>query len=261
MKQRKSDMNKEKAHQVNYGNWVSTRIILAPTIIVLILAALSILTLLFLIPAIFFALAAAYFLYARYLFSWRGRNVQEKVRDLVLENIEWDGNGEAIDIGCGSAALTVGIAKKFPSSTVVGTDYWGGNWEYSQKVCQQNAEAERVGERVTFQKASASSLPFPDGKFAVVVSNLVFHEVKGSQDKVSLIKEALRVLKKGGKFVLQDLFYIERMFGKPDDLLRTIKSWDIVKIDFVSTKDSSFIPAALKLPFMVGTLALIKGEK
>jgi hypothetical protein len=85
--------------------------------------------------------------------------------------------------------------------------------------------------------------------------------VKDTTDKVSLIKEALRVLKKGGAFALQDLFYIERMFGRPEDLLDTIRGWGIRQVEFVSSKNLSFIPAALKLPFMVGTLGLVKGRK
>ena len=128
-------------------------------------------------------------------------------------------------------------------------------------MCQANAKQQKVGDRVTFQRASASSLFFPDEQFDAVVSNLVFHEVKDTADKLSLIKEALRVLKKGGDFALQDLFYIERMFGRPEDLVDTIMSWDVRQIDFVSSKNSSFIPGALRLPFMVGTLGLVKGKK
>ena len=177
------------------------------------------------------------------------------------DHLDWDGNGRALDIGCGSAALAIEIARKFPLSKVVGTDYWGGNWEYSQKVCHENAEQQQVQDRVAFQKSSASSLPFADGEFDAVVSNLVFHEVKDTRDKLGLIKEVLRVLKKGGKFTVQDLFYIERMFGKSVDLLATIRSWGVLEVELIETRNSSFIPAALKLPFMVGTLGLIKGEK
>ena len=43
----------------------------------------------------------------------------------------------------------------------------------------------------------------------------------------------MRVLKKGGEFALQDLFYIERMFGKAEDLLDTIKSWGVREVEFV----------------------------
>jgi SAM-dependent methyltransferase len=254
-------MDAKQKKGTNYGNWVSARIVAAPAVLAVIFAALSLLTLFLLIPAVIFLLVAAYFAYARYLFSPRGGDVQEKVRNLILENLAWDGSGKALDIGCGSAALTIGIAKKFPHARVVGTDYWGGNWEYSQKVCLENAEQQQVQDRVAFRKSSASSLPFADEEFDAVVSNLVFHEVRDTQDKLGLIKEALRVLKKGGKFTLQDLFYIERMFGKTEDLPATVRSWGVREVELIETRNASFIPAALKLPFMVGTLGLIKGEK
>ena len=254
-------MSKQGRSSANYGNWVSTRIILAPAALALICALLSILWVYLLIPAGIFFLSAAYFTYARYLFSPAGRNIQNRIRKLVIDNLDWDGKGSALDIGCGSGAMAIDIAKGNPSATIMATDYWGGNWEYSQKTCQENAQEENVGERVRFQRASASGLPFDDGQFDAVVSNLVFHEVKDSANKMSLIKEALRVLKKGGKFSLQDLFHLERMYGKPEDILATVRNWGVEKVEFVDTKNSSFIPGALRLPFMVGTLGLIKGVK
>lgn len=246
---------------INFGNWVSIRTILAPTVLAAVCAGLAFLTPYLLVPAGIFLFVAGYFLYARYLFSPKGGNIQERIHSLVLENLTWDGKGKALDIGCGSAALTIDVARKFPSSNVVGTDYWGGNWEYSQRICQTNAELMQVVERVDFQKASASSLPFPDGEFDAVVSNLVFHEVKDTANKIDLIKEALRVLKKGGKFALQDLFYLRRLYGDPAELVKTIEKWGARKVELKSTKDVSFIPTALKLPFMVGTLGLISGER
>jgi SAM-dependent methyltransferase len=254
-------MSREENKSAKYGNWVSTRIIVVPVILALAFGALSLLTMLFLIPAAVFLVSAAYFAYARHLFSDGGGKVQDKIRALVLEGLEWGGFGKALDIGCGSGALAIGIAKKFPSTTAIGTDYWGGNWEYSQKVCQDNAAAEGTAERVAFQKASASALPFPDGEFDAVVSNLVFHEVRDTKDKLSLVKEALRVLKKGGRFALQDLFYFERLFGKPEELVRAIRGWGVEHVELVETRRSPFIPPALRLPFMVGTLGLLVGRK
>ena len=165
-------MSAEVQKAVNYGNWVSTRIILAPTIFAVVCFALAFLSLYLLIPAGMLSLTAGYFIYARYLFSSKGGNVQERLHSLVLESLAWDGKGKALDIGCGSAALTIDLALKFPLSSVVGTDYWGGSWEYSQKVCQTNACLKHVEGRVTFQKASASSLPFSDGQFDAVVGIL-----------------------------------------------------------------------------------------
>ncbi len=161
----------------------------------------------------------------------------------------------------GNAALTIKFAQKYPRARVVGIDSWGGRWEYSKKTCERNAEIEGVNEHVTFQKASASALPFDDEYFDAAVSNLVFHEVSDVADKREIIREALRVVKKGGKFAFQDLFLIERVYGNTNVLVETIKSWGMTKVRFVQTRDADFIPWALKLPFMLGTIGIITGEK
>jgi len=44
-------------------------------------------------------------------------------------------------------------------------------------------------------------------------------------------------------------------------LVAAIKGWGISKVEFVETKNAPFIPSALKLPFMVGRIGIIKGEK
>ena len=142
-----------------------------------------------------------------------------------------------------------------------GFDYWGNNWDYAQKVCEQNARLEGVGDRTTFQKASASALPSEDGTFDLAVSNLTFHEVSDTKDKREVLREALRVVKPGGKFVFQDLFVWEAIYGKPDELVALVKSWGIRKVEFVKTCDAPFIPAFLKLPFMVGKIGILYGEK
>ena len=95
----------------------------------------------------------------------------------------------------------------------------------------------------------------------MAVSNLVFHEVKSSRDKKDVIKEALRVVTKGGWFVFQDLFLWKRVYGEVDDLLETIRSWGIETVEFVDTSVWDFIPKALKLPFMLGTVGILYGRK
>ena len=157
--------------------------------------------------------------------------------------------------------MTSEIAKRHPQAQVIGIDYWGTSWEYSKSLCDRNAEIEGVAERVSFERASASSLLFDDQAFDLVVSNLVFHNVRDVRDKSKLIKEALRVVKKGGRFVFQDLFLWKRVFGEVDGLVEAIRSWGTEPVGFVDTSDSDFIPAALKLPFMVGTVGILQGRR
>lgn len=246
---------------VDYGNWVSKRIIYVPGIAGLVFLVLGLMFPVFLIPAALFLSLAAYFEYARYLFSPRGGNLQGRIVELVLARLDWNGEGRALDIGCGSAALTIKLAQKFSTARVVGIDSWSGKWEYSKDMCEKNARAERVVDRVAFQKASASSLPFADEYFDAVVSNLVFHEVREVADKRKIVREALRVVRKGGRFAFQDLFSLRRMYGDKDDLLYSIRSWGIHRVEFIETRNASFIPWSLRLPFMLGRIGVIAGEK
>jgi SAM-dependent methyltransferase len=244
-----------------YGNWVSKRLIYAPGLVALALSAFALALPALLIIAGLSFIVAVYFAYARYLFASEGGNLQARIVELVLANLDWNGEGQALDIGCGSAALTIKLAKKHPRARIMGIDYWDKKWEYSKDMCERNAQIEGVGERVAFQKASASALPFADEHFDAVVSNLVFHEVGDAADKREVIREALRVLKKGGKFTFQDLFLLKRVYGNIDDLTATVRGWGIRRIEFVRTRDAAFIPWALRLPFMAGTMAIITGEK
>jgi SAM-dependent methyltransferase len=245
----------------NYGNWVSKKLIYVPGMVGLIFLALSLMFSPLIILAVLFLLVSAYFVYARYLFSPSGGNVQEKVRDLVLLNLDWDGAGQVLDIGCGSGALAMAIAKKYGEARVIGIDYWGKQWEYSKNLCERNAEIEGVAGRVSFQKGSAAALPFDDESMDAAVSNLVFHEVGGVKDKRVLIQEALRVVRKGGVFVFQDLFLWKRIYGDSDELIEALRSRGVSEVELMDTSHSDFIPKILKLPFMVGTIGIIVGEK
>ena len=244
----------------DYGSWVSKRIIITPAAVGFILCLLGLVYSVLLIPAVLFLLVSAYFAYARVLMAGRG-NVQGRIVELVLSRLDWNGEGRGLDIGCGSAALTIKLAERYPTAQVVGVDSWSGNWEYSKEMCEKNAKIEGMTGRVTFQKASASALPFDDGYFDAVVSNLVFHEVRDSADKREVVREALRVLKKGGKFSFQDLFLLRHEYGDMEDFLATIQRWGISKVEFVETRRASFIPLMLRLPFMLGRIGIIAGEK
>lgn len=80
-------------------------------------------TLLFLflvIPAVLFFLVVAFFAYGRYKLSPAGGNVQDHIWELVLAHLDWNGEGQALDIGCGNGALTIKLAQKCTKARVVG---------------------------------------------------------------------------------------------------------------------------------------------
>lgn len=247
--------------QMNFGNWVPVKMILIPGIIGLVCVALSFIHWGFWIPAFIFLIISAYFICARMIFSPRFGNLQEKIQELVITHLDWDGKGKVLDIGCGNAPLTIKLAQQYSQAEIIGMDYWGKNWDYSMQVCTANATIAGVEKQISFKQGSASKLPFEDARFDLVVSNLVFHEVQDVKDKRASIQEAFRVLKPGGVFVFQDLFLLTPYYGTPEALLNTIRQWGLSKVEFIRTCDEAFIPSWVKLPFMIGTLAILRGIK
>lgn len=254
-------MNKPAANAPDYGNWFTARMLIILAVVAIILAALSFVFLPAIVGAGLFAILFVYYAFARYMFFARGGDLQARVRALVLDHLDWNGHGQAIDIGCGNGPLTIAVAQKFPKAHVTGIDYWGGRWEYSKRACEHNAEIEAVADRVTFQRVSASALPFDDESFDAAVSNLAFHAVRDASDKREVIKEALRVVKKDGVFAFQDMFLLKRVYGDVGELLHTIRGWGVARVEFIDTAHVSFLPRILRVPFVFGAMGILYGRK
>jgi SAM-dependent methyltransferase len=251
----------------DYGNWIRKRIIAIMMVmgtLALLIGLLPIYTVIRVIALLTAGLTfitAAFILYVYRQFSASGGNFQHKLWHFLLEHLHWDGQGTALDIGTGNGPLAIMLAKQHPQARVTGIDYWGSGWEYSQQVCRSNASIEGAAGRVSFMKASAASLPFDDGAFDAVVSHFVFHEVADADDKPEVIREALRVLHKGGAFAFQDMFYDQGLYGDVDTLIRTIKSWGIEDVQVVDLRLALNVPRLLRHPRVLGKAALIYGMK
>ncbi len=209
---------------------------------------------------LFFGFFFFYMLHARKLLSYEGGGVQGKTLDNVLHHLQWDGNGKLLDIGCGSGAMAIKAAKRFPGAQVTGIDYWGAGWDYAKGQCDNNARIEGVSERTDFQKGDASKLDFPDATFDAAVSNFVFHEVKSQPDKLALIREALRVIKPGGVFSFEDVFFSRSHYKDLDGLIASLEK-DVAELYFVDTRGSDFVPKFLRTPFVAGEMGLVYGRK
>ena len=76
-----------------------------------------------LIPAVFFLLVAAFLSYVRFKLSPKAGNVQESIWRLLLDHLDWNGEGRALDIGCGNGALAIKLAQSHGRAHVLGRDY------------------------------------------------------------------------------------------------------------------------------------------
>jgi arsenite methyltransferase len=129
------------------------------------------------------------------------------LRDGILNSINWRGDEQVLDVGCGHGLLLIGAAKRLNSGRAVGVDIWSQRDQKDNhpEATKENACSEGVADRVEIQDADARSLPFPDNSFDVVLSSLVIHNISGRVERETAIREMARVLKPGGQMVIADI--------------------------------------------------------
>jgi arsenite methyltransferase len=124
----------------------------------------------------------------------------------LLDDLDLRGDEHVLDIGCGRGAVLVSAAHRLPRGRATGVDIWRlrdqtGN---SRAAAERNAMVEGVSERVELVDADARDLPFPPKSFDVVLSNLTFDNIHGSEERAKALREAARVLRSGGQMRIVD---------------------------------------------------------
>ena len=142
-------------------------------------------------------------------------------------------------------------------------DYWGAQWNYAKEQCEKNAAIEGVASRIHFEKGDAAHLNYADETFDAAVSNFVFHEVHSARDKRDVVREALRVVKRGGAFSFQDLFAQKSLYGDMDAFVEDLKKEGISEIHYIGNleKTLDFVPAYVRTPWMISGMGILYGKK
>lgn len=112
--------------------------------------------------------------------------------------------GRVLDIGTGPAHIPIALLSALAErgdrdTTVVAIDAAQTMLDVAaRRVREAGLEA-----RISLARADAKGLPYPDGSFDVVCSNTILHHIP---DPRPFLREAARVLKKGGVLLVRDLF-------------------------------------------------------
>ena len=194
-------------------------------------------------------------------FDYKGKRKHAKIIiEGVAEYVKIPDGGVGLDVGCGSGALTIACAKRNPKATMVGCDIWSGSYksEFSKKLCQDNATAEGV-ENVRFENGNAVKLPFEDESFDLVTSNYVYHNITG-KNKQKLLLETLRVLKKGGVFVIHDLMSKSR-YGDMNKFMEKLKKDGYEDVQLIDTTKDIFMSHKEAMFLCLGGSTLLIGKK
>jgi len=120
-----------------------------------------------------------------------------------------------LDIGCGAGVDTILAAMIIgPSGKAFGVDI-------VPEMLHRAEENLRMTDlkNVNFEKASGEKLPFENDSFDVVISNSVINLIP---DKVGTLKEAMRILKPGGRLMIADQVMVGRL---QKDIKARLSSW------------------------------------
>lgn len=257
-------------HGEQYGNWMSKPVFYmlgGGIAVAAVLTALSfavfhlpILGIIFAVILAVLTAATCWCAWIRKQYSFGGGGMMEKVHQSLLSHLDFDGNGTLLEVGCGSGALTIRAALSWPDCKAVGIDYWGAVWDYSKELCEKNARSEGVGDRCSFQRGDANRLDFEDETFDAVISNYVYHNITNASDKQALLKESLRVLKKGGVFALQDDMK-PGMYGDMEALIKELKDESYQDVRLIDTTEEIFGSKSRAKLLALGNSAALVGRK
>jgi ubiquinone/menaquinone biosynthesis C-methylase UbiE len=160
--------------------------------------------------------------------GWKGTD-----KLLELLNIKDIERPRILEVGCSTGYITRHVAQKFDCE-IVGVDLS----EILIELAREESEKLNL-KNISFERASAESLPFVDNSFDIVYGEAITALVS---DPVMVLKEYRRVLKKGGKVATLDLFTNESLVSEfyqemknimvmsniigPETDIRTLREWE-----------------------------------
>ncbi len=164
------------------------------------------------------------------LIRWSMRELELKCRMIAQARIE--AGHRVLDLGCGTATLTILLKQTNSDAEVVGID---GDFKI---LAIAEAKAAKAGVNLALDQGMAFDLPYPDSSFDRVVSSLVLHHLT-TENKRCTFKEIFRVLRPGGELHVLD-------FGQPHNLCTSIVSHLTQRLEEAADNIQGLLPEMLR---------------
>jgi SAM-dependent methyltransferase len=127
--------------------------------------------------------------------QWTTR--ERAFKTALLKQADLQPGARILDLGCGTATLTLLAKGACPDADVVGLD---GDPEILERA---RNKARRAGAVLSFDRALSHQMPYADNNFDGVLSSLFFHHLTRDA-KMATLREVHRVLKPGGTLHVAD---------------------------------------------------------
>lgn len=122
---------------------------------------------------------------------------EDKVKRRLVEQVALRPGHRVLDVGCGTATLTMLLARACPEADVVGLD---GD---PRVLALARDKIARARLRVELHEGMSFDPPFPPVSFDRVVSSLVFHHLE-TIDKRRTLARIFELLRPGGELHIAD---------------------------------------------------------
>ncbi len=187
---------------------------------------------------------------------------EKDFRTALLNQFQNKNPQKILDIGCGTGTLAIMLKQKFSQAIVAGLDGDADILEIAK------SKAENAGVKLDLRRGFSTDLPFENESFDVVTNTIMLHHLS-DEDKVTTLKQARRVLKRGGEINIVD-------WGPPSNQLTGFGYYVIQLLDGFDTttsnkkglilhflKEAGFvsITESKKIDTILGTICLYQGIK
>lgn len=191
------------------------------------------------------------------IIRWTRR--EDLFRSRLIEQMRIQAGRRVLDLGCGTATLTIQPKQCQPQSQVVEID---GD---PVVLARAQEKALQANVKIVFDQGMAYRLPYPDQSFDRVVASLFLHHLT-LDDMRRALAETFRVLKPGGELHIAD-------FGKPHTVLMASVSFIVRWLEEAYEHVKGMVPGLIheagftyveetgRYTTAFGTLVLIRAVK
>ena len=131
--------------------------------------------------------------------SWTMR--EQTLKRALVAQASLNKGHRVLDLGCGTATLTIQLKQAQPEAEIVGIDI------DPEMLAVGLAKVQKAGVSIALEAGSVFQLPYPANSFDRVLSSLVMHHLT-TENRHRALAEAFRVLKPGGELHIAH-------YGKP----------------------------------------------
>lgn len=149
-----------------------------------------------------------------------------KVTEWALGFLHFGEQDQVLDIGCGGGATLKRMSRHITAGHLTGVDYS----EVSVKLSEEMNEEDIRSGKMEVLEASVEKLPFEEETFDKIVTVESFYFWPNPAEN---LKEVLRILKKGGVFLLvADIYQKEKMSTETLENIRRYQMFNPTEVEF-----------------------------